>query len=111
MIFNAYVHFIVVQVRHKFKILKSHLTIHLVGFHRYILENFKGDTLEGITEKEVKEFDPPSEVSIIKVNSSFARGSKRMFFLMYPTNLPVGSSSDRGPITLYASSLRKIWDA
>lgn len=33
-----------------------------VGFHRYILENFKGDTLDGISEHEVKEFDPPSEV-------------------------------------------------
>jgi xylulokinase len=34
-----------------------------VGFHRYVLENFSGDTLEGLNEKEVKEFDPPSEVS------------------------------------------------
>lgn len=33
-----------------------------VGFHRYVLENFSGDTLEGLNEKEVKEFDPPSEV-------------------------------------------------
>ncbi|KAF4351645.1 hypothetical protein G4B88_025091 [Cannabis sativa] len=33
-----------------------------VGFHRYILENFNGDTLEGLVEREVEEFDPPSEV-------------------------------------------------
>lgn len=33
-----------------------------VGFHRYRLENFKGDTVEGVTENEVEEFDPPSEV-------------------------------------------------
>ncbi|GLT65207.1 hypothetical protein SLA2020_376510 [Shorea laevis] len=33
-----------------------------VGFHRYILENFTGETLEGLNEREVQEFDPPSEV-------------------------------------------------
>lgn len=33
-----------------------------VGFHRYILQNFTGDTLEGLKEQEVQEFDPVSEV-------------------------------------------------
>lgn len=33
-----------------------------VGFHRYILENFKGDNLEGVVEREVNEFDPLVEV-------------------------------------------------
>ncbi|KAB1212118.1 Xylulose kinase [Morella rubra] len=33
-----------------------------VGFHRYVVENFSGDTLEGLNEKEVEEFDPPSEI-------------------------------------------------
>ncbi|GLT62992.1 hypothetical protein SLA2020_355910 [Shorea laevis] len=33
-----------------------------VGFHRYIIENFTGETLEGLNEHEVQEFDPPSEV-------------------------------------------------
>ncbi|KAL0439434.1 UNVERIFIED_CONTAM: Xylulose kinase [Sesamum latifolium] len=33
-----------------------------VGFHRYILENFKGDTLDGVKECEVAEFDAASEV-------------------------------------------------
>ncbi|BBG95939.1 xylulose kinase-2 [Prunus dulcis] len=28
-----------------------------VGFHRYVLENFNGETLEGVNEHEVKEFD------------------------------------------------------
>ncbi|GLT65209.1 hypothetical protein SLA2020_376530 [Shorea laevis] len=32
------------------------------GFHRYIIENFTGETLEGLNEREVQEFDPPSEV-------------------------------------------------
>ncbi|KAK4390357.1 Xylulose kinase [Sesamum angolense] len=33
-----------------------------VGFHRYVLENFKGDTLDGVKECEVAEFDAASEV-------------------------------------------------
>lgn len=37
-----------------------------VGLHHYILENFTGDTLEGVGESEVLEFDPPSEVCIIE---------------------------------------------
>ncbi|TYI28266.1 hypothetical protein ES332_A05G232500v1 [Gossypium tomentosum] len=33
-----------------------------VGFHRYILQNFNGETLDGLNLQEVQEFDPPSEV-------------------------------------------------
>ncbi|KAL5742118.1 hypothetical protein ACOSP7_028850 [Xanthoceras sorbifolium] len=33
-----------------------------IGFHRYILDNFTGETLDGLNEVEVKEFDPPCEV-------------------------------------------------
>ncbi|CAI9116051.1 OLC1v1017101C1 [Oldenlandia corymbosa var. corymbosa] len=33
-----------------------------IGYHRYILEGFNGDSLEGIKEKEVPKFDGPSEV-------------------------------------------------
>lgn len=32
------------------------------GFHRYILEGFKGDSLDGLKEVEVSEFDSASEV-------------------------------------------------
>lgn len=32
-----------------------------VGFHRYVIENFS-DMLDGLKEREVEEFDPPSEV-------------------------------------------------
>ncbi|CAK9180972.1 unnamed protein product [Ilex paraguariensis] len=32
------------------------------GFHRYILENFKGDCLDDLSEREVEEFGPPSEI-------------------------------------------------
>jgi xylulokinase len=34
-----------------------------VGFHRYVIENLSDNTSEGLNEKEVEEFDPPSEVS------------------------------------------------
>lgn len=34
------------------------------GFHRYILENFSTRSLDNIKEREVEEFDPPSEVCI-----------------------------------------------
>lgn len=37
--------------------------MHAVGNHRYVLENFTGDNFDGTSEHEVKEFDPPSEVS------------------------------------------------
>lgn len=47
----------------KFKMRNSLLFMLSVGFHRYVLENFSGNTLEGVNEKEVKEFDHPSEVS------------------------------------------------
>lgn len=33
-----------------------------VGVHRYILQNFTGDSLEGVNEQEVQEFDSASEV-------------------------------------------------
>ncbi|CAN6584297.1 unnamed protein product [Malus baccata var. baccata] len=37
-----------------------------VGFHRYVLENFNGETLEGANEREVeKEFDGASEVRAV----------------------------------------------
>ncbi|KAG5543726.1 hypothetical protein RHGRI_016475 [Rhododendron griersonianum] len=37
-----------------------------VGFHRYILENFTGDTLDGTSEHEVEEFDSQSEVMQVR---------------------------------------------
>ncbi|CAL8997651.1 unnamed protein product [Prunus brigantina] len=37
-----------------------------VGFHRYVLENFNGETLEGVNERELeKEFDGASEVRAV----------------------------------------------
>ncbi|KAF6142163.1 hypothetical protein GIB67_037081 [Kingdonia uniflora] len=36
-----------------------------VGFHRFVLENFTGDSLDGLKEHEVGEFDGPSEVRAV----------------------------------------------
>ncbi|GAB4839247.1 Xylulose kinase 2 [Ancistrocladus abbreviatus] len=36
-----------------------------VGYHRFVLENFTGDSINGVTEREVTEFDSPSEVRAI----------------------------------------------
>ncbi|KAH9622687.1 hypothetical protein KSS87_011548 [Heliosperma pusillum] len=35
------------------------------GFHRYILQNFTGDSLDGVVDHEVNEFDAASEVRAI----------------------------------------------
>ncbi|EPS60522.1 hypothetical protein M569_14280, partial [Genlisea aurea] len=36
-----------------------------VGFHRYVLENFKGYTLDQVKATQVSDFDPPSEVRAV----------------------------------------------
>lgn len=43
-----------------------HLLLCPVGFHHYILENFTGDNVDGLSEREVLEFDPPSEVCTLE---------------------------------------------
>ncbi|GAB4839261.1 hypothetical protein Ancab_028787 [Ancistrocladus abbreviatus] len=36
-----------------------------VGYHRFVLENFTSDSINGVTEREVTEFDSPSGVRAI----------------------------------------------
>ncbi|KAI3899374.1 hypothetical protein MKW92_037396 [Papaver armeniacum] len=36
-----------------------------VGFHRYVLDNFTGDSIEGLKEHEAEEFDGASEVRAV----------------------------------------------
>ncbi|CAN1289753.1 Xylulose kinase 2 [Linum perenne] len=56
-----------------------------VGCHRYILQNFTGDTLEGLSEQEVKEFDPASEVrAIIEGQFLSMRGHAERFGMPVP---------------------------
>ncbi|CAN1156788.1 Xylulose kinase 2 [Linum perenne] len=56
-----------------------------IGCHRYILQNFTGDTLEGLSEQEVKEFDPASEVrAIIEGQFLSMRGHAERFGMPVP---------------------------
>ncbi|XP_010060143.2 xylulose kinase 2 [Eucalyptus grandis] len=58
-----------------------------VGFHRYILDNFTGDTLEGLTEREVPEFDSPAEVrALIEGQLLSMRAHAERFGMPAPPN-------------------------
>lgn len=58
-----------------------------VGFHRYILDNFTGDTLEGLTEREVLEFDSPAEVrALIEGQFLSMRAHAERFGMPAPPN-------------------------
>ncbi|KAK4752748.1 hypothetical protein SAY87_021546 [Trapa incisa] len=58
-----------------------------VGFHRYVIENFSGKTLEGVKECEVQEFDPPSEVrALIEGQFLSMRGHAERFGMPAPPN-------------------------
>ncbi|KAI9199998.1 hypothetical protein LWI28_001306 [Acer negundo] len=55
------------------------------GFHRYILTSSTEETLNGFTEVEVKEFDPPSEVrAVIEGQFLSKRGHAERFGLPSP---------------------------
>lgn len=56
-----------------------------IGYHRYTLENFKGDTLDGLIEQEVTEFDPPSEIrALIEGQFLSMRGHAERFGMPSP---------------------------
>ncbi|KAI3760732.1 hypothetical protein L1987_51131 [Smallanthus sonchifolius] len=56
-----------------------------IGYHRYTLENFKGDTLDGVIEHQVKEFDPPSEIrALIEGQILSMRGHAERFGMPSP---------------------------
>ncbi|WOH07001.1 hypothetical protein DCAR_0626430 [Daucus carota subsp. sativus] len=58
-----------------------------VGFHRYILSNFNGDTSNGLVEEEVKEFDAPSEVrALIEGQFLSMRAHAERFGMPSPPN-------------------------
>lgn len=57
----------------------------LVGSHRYILDNFTGASLEGVKERGVDEFDPPSEVrAVIEGQILSKRGHAERFGMPSP---------------------------
>ncbi|CAN6678811.1 unnamed protein product [Malus baccata var. baccata] len=73
-----------------------------VGFHRYVLENFNGETLEGVNEREVeKEFDGASEVrAVIEGQFVSMRGHAERFGMPSPPKrlIATGGASVNRPI-------------
>ncbi|KAK9756545.1 hypothetical protein RND81_01G105300 [Saponaria officinalis] len=56
-----------------------------VGFHRYILNNFTGDTVDGMVEQEVNEFDAASEVrAVIEGQMLSMRAHAEKFGMPFP---------------------------
>lgn len=56
-----------------------------VGFHRYVLQGFTGENLDGINECEVEEFDPSSEVrAVIEGQFLSMRGHAERFGMPSP---------------------------
>lgn len=78
-----------------------------VGFHRYILENFKGETLDGVNEVEVKEFDPPYEVrALVEGQFLSMRGHAERFGLPSPPRRIIatgGASANQTILSCLAS--------
>lgn len=78
-----------------------------VGFHRYILENFHGNTLEGLYEREVEEFDPPSEVrALIEGQFLSMRGHAERFGMPSPPKRIIatgGASANQSILNSIAS--------
>ncbi|XP_030454501.1 xylulose kinase 2 [Syzygium oleosum] len=78
-----------------------------VGFHRYILDNFTGDTLEGLTEREVHEFDSPAEVrALIEGQLLSMRAHAERFGMPAPPNRIIatgGASANQRILSSIAS--------
>ncbi|XP_023752962.1 xylulose kinase 2 [Lactuca sativa] len=78
-----------------------------IGYHRYILENFNGGTLDGVSEREVKEFDPPSEIrALIEGQFVSMRGHAERFGMPSPPKRIIatgGASANHTILTSIAS--------
>lgn len=78
-----------------------------VGFHRYVLENFTGDTLDGLKEREVEEFDASSEIrGIIEGHFLSMRAHTERFGMPSPPKRILatgGASANRGILKAVAS--------
>ncbi|XP_031118646.1 xylulose kinase 2-like [Ipomoea triloba] len=78
-----------------------------VGYHRYVLENFTGDTLDGVKECEVQEFDPASEVrAIIEGQFLSIRAHAERFGLPSPPKRMIatgGASTNNAILSMVAS--------
>lgn len=78
-----------------------------IGYHRYTLENFKGNTLDGLVEHEVKEFDFPSEIrALIEGQFLAMRGHAERFGMPSPPKRIIatgGASANHSILSSMAS--------
>ncbi|PKI64844.1 hypothetical protein CRG98_014759 [Punica granatum] len=75
-----------------------------VGFHRYVIENFTGKTLESVKESEVHEFDPPSEVrALIEGQFLSMRGHAERFGMPTPPNRIIATGGASANTTILGS--------
>uniref|UniRef100_A0A9I9DKD2 Xylulose kinase n=1 Tax=Cucumis melo TaxID=3656 RepID=A0A9I9DKD2_CUCME len=75
-----------------------------VGVHRYSLENFKGNTMEGVTENEVEEFDSPSEVrALIEGQFLSMRAHAERFGMPLPPNRIIATGGASANETILSS--------
>ncbi|PSS31526.1 Xylulose kinase [Actinidia chinensis var. chinensis] len=77
-----------------------------VGFHRYVLENFTGETSDDLSDREVQEFDPPSEVrALVEGQFLSMRGHAERFGLPSPPKRIIatgGASANQGILNTVA---------
>ncbi|KAK9134163.1 hypothetical protein Syun_013493 [Stephania yunnanensis] len=78
-----------------------------VGFHRYVIENFNGETLNGVKERQVEEFDAPSEVrAVIEGNFLSMRAHAERFGMPSPPKRIIatgGASANQSILKCVAS--------
>ncbi|XP_073276982.1 xylulose kinase 2-like [Primulina huaijiensis] len=78
-----------------------------VGFHRYVLENFNEDSVDGVKEHEVDAFDPASEVrALVEGQLLSMRAHAERFGLPSPPNRIIatgGASANKCILTLISS--------
>jgi hypothetical protein len=86
--------------------MKNNGLFYAVGFHRYIVENLNDVTSNNLVEREVEEFDPPSEVCKDNQNTCFFVASP---LTLSPSSLVVlGSRHNRRPAAVNARPCREI---
>ncbi|XP_071737646.1 xylulose kinase 2-like [Rutidosis leptorrhynchoides] len=72
-----------------------------IGYHRYTLENFKGDTLDGLVEHEVKEFDSSTEIrALIEGQFLSMRGHAERFGMPFPPKRIIATGGASANITI-----------
>ncbi|KAE8657027.1 U4/U6 small nuclear ribonucleoprotein PRP4-like protein-like [Hibiscus syriacus] len=76
------------------------------GFHRYVLQNFNGETLDGLNVQEIQEFDPRSEVrALIEGQFLSMRAHAERFGMPSPNRIIAtgGASANKSILSSIAS--------